>query len=69
VNYEPIVDALTELIVPPAAPWFLARPDVVGPAMYPLVLNRTPDEPAGAKGAYGKSKTFKTPSVRESKSS
>jgi hypothetical protein len=68
VNYEPIVDALTLLIVPPAAPWFIARPELVGPAVFPLVINRTPDEPAGAKG-YGKSKTFKTPSVRESKSS
>jgi hypothetical protein len=69
VNYEPIVDALTELIVPPPAPWFLARPDLVGPTLFPLVINRTPEEPTGAKGAYGKSKTFKTPSVRESKSS
>jgi hypothetical protein len=68
VNYEPIVDALTVLIVPPPAPWFIARPELVGPAMFPLVINRTPDEPAGAKG-YGKTKTFNTPSVRESKSS
>jgi hypothetical protein len=68
VNYEPIVDALTELIVPPPAPWFIARPELVGAAVFPLVINRTPDEPAGAKG-YGKSKTFNTPSVRESKSS
>ena len=69
VNYEPIVDSLTALIVPPPAPWFIARPELVGGAIFPLVINRTPDEPAGAKGAYGKSKTFKTPSVRESKSS
>jgi hypothetical protein len=69
VNYEPIVDALTELIVPPPAPWFLARPELVGPTVFPLVINRTPEEPTGSKGAYGKSKTFKTPSVRESKSS
>jgi hypothetical protein len=68
VNYEPILDALTVLIVPPPAPWFIARPELVGPAVFPLVINRTPDEPAGAKG-YGKSKTFNTPSVRESKSS
>lgn len=68
VGYEPIVDALTDMIVPPPAPWFASRPDLVGGAVYPLVLNRTPDEPAGAK-SYGKSKTFKTPSVRESKSS
>jgi hypothetical protein len=33
-----------------------------------VAINPTPGEPAGAKG-YGKSKTFKTPSVRESKSS
>jgi hypothetical protein len=69
VNYEPIVDALTLLIVPPPAPWFFNRPELVGGAVFPLVINRTPDEPGGAKGAYGKSKTFKTPSVRESKSS
>ncbi len=67
VNYEPIVDALTVLIVPPPAPWFVARPEL-GPAKFPLILNRTPEEPAGTQG-FGKSKTFKTPSARESKSS
>ncbi len=67
VNYEPIVDALTALITPPPAPWFVARPEL-GQAEYPLVINRTPDEPEGAQG-FGRSKTFKTPSARESKSS
>lgn len=66
VNYEPIVDALTRLIVPPPAPWFLARPKL-GAAEWPAVLNRTPDDPDGAQ-AFGSSKTFKTPSARESKS-
>ena len=34
VNYEPIVDALTALIVPPPAPWFVARPEL-GEAEWP----------------------------------
>ena len=67
VNYEPIVDALTQLIAPPPAPWFLARPEL-GTAEWPLIRNRTPDEPQGAQ-AFGSNKTFKTPSARESKSS
>ena len=67
VNYEPIVDALTAIIVPPPAPWFVARP-ALGDARFPLVLNRTPDEPEGAQG-FGVSKTFKTPSARESNKS
>jgi hypothetical protein len=67
VNYEPIVDALTMLIMPPPSPWFMARPEL-GAAEWPLVINRTPDEPAGAQ-SFGKSKTFKTPSARESNNS
>ena len=67
VNYEPIVDALTAIIVPPPAPWFVDRPKL-GDARLPLVLNRTPDEPDGAQG-FGVSKTFKTPSARESNNS
>jgi hypothetical protein len=67
VNYEPIVDALTAIIVPPPAPWFVVRPEL-GEARLPLVLNRTPDEPDGAQG-FGVSKTFKTPSARESNNS
>jgi hypothetical protein len=48
VNYEPIVDALTRVIMPPAAPWFPDRPNL-GEARRPRVLNRTPDDPlAGA---------------------
>ena len=67
INYEPIVDALTRLIAPPPAPWFVARPEL-GEAEWPIVLNRTPDEPEGAQG-FGVSKTFKTPSARESNNS
>jgi hypothetical protein len=67
VNYEPIVDALTALIVPPPAPWFVARPEL-GAASWPVVINRTPDEPEGAQ-VFGASKTFKTPSARESNNS
>ena len=61
------VDTLTLLIVPPPAPWFIARPEL-GTAKFPLVLNRTPDEPEGAQG-FGVNKTFKTPSARESNNS
>lgn len=67
VNYEPIVDALTHLVMPPPSPWFIARPEL-GAAEWPVVINRTPDEPGGAQ-SFGKSKTFKTPSARESNSS
>jgi hypothetical protein len=67
VNYEGIVDALTLLIVPPPAPWFLARPQL-GAVHWPVIVNRTPDEPEGAQ-AYGVNKTFKTPSERESNKS
>ncbi len=67
VNYEPIVDALTRLIAPPPSPWFLAQPDL-GATQWPLILNRTPDEPQGAQ-FFGSSKTFKTPPARESNNS
>ena len=67
VNYEPIVDALTRLIAPPPAPWFAARPEL-GDAEWPIIVNRTPDEPQGAQG-FGVSKIFKTPSARESNNS
>jgi hypothetical protein len=66
INYEPIVDGLTRLIVPPPAPWFIDRPGL-GVAEWPAVKNRTPDEPEGAQ-SFGSSKTFKTPSPRESNS-
>jgi hypothetical protein len=66
VNYEDIVDALTGLIMPPPAPWFLSRPEL-GMSEWPGVRNRTPDDPEGVQ-PFGSSKTFKTPSVRESKS-
>ena len=68
VNYESVVDALTTLVVPPPAPWFTARPEL-GTARFPLVFNRTPDAPEGAQGFAGVSKTFKTPSARESNNS
>jgi hypothetical protein len=67
VGYEPIVDELTRLTVPPPAPWFVVRPEL-GDAEWPSVRNRTPEDPAGAQ-PFGSSKTFKTPSSRESKSS
>jgi hypothetical protein len=46
INYEPIADVLTRLVMPPPAPWLLPRPQV-GPATYPVILNRTPEDPAG----------------------
>jgi hypothetical protein len=46
VNYEPIVDMLTKLIMPPPAPWFLPRPGL-GQAQWPAIRNRTPDDPEG----------------------
>jgi hypothetical protein len=45
-NYEPIADALTLLVMPPPAPWLLPRPEV-GSAIFPVILNRTPDDPEG----------------------
>lgn len=44
VNYEPIVDALTRLVMPPPAPWFVRRP-WLGEIRRPRVLDRTPDDP------------------------
>ena len=44
VNYEPIVDALTKLVMPPPAPWFVERP-WLGEIRRPRVLDRTPDDP------------------------
>jgi hypothetical protein len=67
INYEPIVDGLTRLIVPPPAPWFLIRPEL-GDAPWPEVKNRTPEHPEGAQ-LFGSSKTFSTPSRRESNNS
>ncbi len=48
VNYEPIADQLTLLVMPPPAPWLLARPGV-GDMQLPLVLDRTPDDPSAAQ--------------------
>jgi hypothetical protein len=67
VNYEGIVDALAAFIFPPPAPWFVPRPEL-GPTQFPIIFNRTPDEPAGAQ-AFGVNKIFKTPSDRESNNS
>jgi hypothetical protein len=67
VNYEPIVDALTRLVVPPPAPWFLPRPEL-GDTSWPAVRNRTPDDPEGNQ-PFGSSNTFRTPSRRESNNS
>ncbi len=46
VNYEPLVDALTVLVAPPPAPWFLDRP-WLGQVPRPSVVNRTPEHPEG----------------------
>jgi hypothetical protein len=59
VNYESIVDALTRLIMPPPAPWFLPRPSL-GKAEWPGVRNRTPDDPEGAQ-PFGSNYAFKPP--------
>jgi hypothetical protein len=67
INYEPIVDRLTRMVVPPPAPWFIARPEL-GATDWPVVRNRTPDDPDGVQ-TFGSSKTFKTPSDRESNNS
>lgn len=64
VNYEPIVDELTRLILPPPAPWFVVRPEL-GDATWPIIKNRTPEHPEGTL-QFGRSKTFNTPSRRES---
>jgi hypothetical protein len=63
INYESIVDALTRLVMPPPAPWFLSRPGL-GRAEWPTVRNRTPDDPEGTQ-PVGPAAGFKTPSVRE----
>jgi hypothetical protein len=46
VNYESVADALTRLVLPPPAPWLLPRPEL-GPAIFPKILNRTPQAPDG----------------------
>lgn len=48
VNYESMVDALTHLIMPPPAPWFLDRPSV-GQIHRPAIVNRTPEDPQGRR--------------------
>jgi hypothetical protein len=63
INYESIVDALTRLVMPPPAPWFLPRPGL-GKADLPTVRNRTPDDPEGAL-PFGSPVGFKTPTVRD----
>jgi hypothetical protein len=65
VNYEPIVDTLTRLIMPPPAPWFLSRPGL-GRTEWPGVRNRTPDDPEGSQ-LFRPGLTFQTPSVDEPK--
>jgi hypothetical protein len=44
VNYEPVADALTKLVLPPPAPWLLPRPEL-GSGSFPMILDRTPDDP------------------------
>ncbi|MGH9006098.1 MAG: hypothetical protein ACRDV6_00020 [Acidimicrobiales bacterium] len=48
VNYEPMADELTHLVLPPPAPWLLPRPQL-GSASFPRIVNRTPDHPEGAE--------------------
>lgn len=48
VNYEQIADELTRILLPPPAPWLRSRPEL-GSASFPMILNRTPDDPEGAK--------------------
>jgi hypothetical protein len=67
VNYESIVDRLTMVVMPPPAPWLVARPQL-GFTERPEVRNRTPDDPEGRQ-RFGSNNTFKTPPLRESKSS
>ena len=49
LNYEHIVDVLTELVMPPPAPWLRHRPGL-GQVRWPEVVDRTPDDPDPAKG-------------------
>jgi hypothetical protein len=44
VNYESIVDQLTEIIMAPVGPWVLERPEL-GPPRAPRIFDRTPDQP------------------------
>ena len=67
VDYEPIVDALTRLILPPPAPWFVPRPEL-GEATWPSCATGRPTRRRG-RSSVRSSKTFKTPSRRESKRS
>ena len=47
VNYEAIADQLALLILPAPAPW-IAHWDAMGEVRWAKVVNRTPDDPAGA---------------------
>jgi hypothetical protein len=51
INYEPIADQLTRLLLPPPAPWLLPRPEV-GPASFPRILNRTPEDPEATARSF-----------------
>jgi hypothetical protein len=64
VNYEPIVDVLTKLVMPPPAPWFLPRPEV-GRAEWPAVRNRTPEDPDGSQSLYASILAKKSQAARE----
>ncbi len=46
VNYESMVDAITDRIMPPPAPWFPRRPEL-GAVQFPHVVDRTPENPEG----------------------
>lgn len=44
INYEALVDRLTQLMMPPPAPWLLDRP-YLGRVQHPYVVDRTPEDP------------------------
>ncbi len=46
------MDELTKLVMPPPAPWFVARPGM-GATHFPRVLNRTPVDPHARGSAEG----------------
>jgi hypothetical protein len=60
INYEHIVDVLTELVMPPPAPWLLPRPGL-GAVRWPVVVDRTPDDPDPAKGTKDNPETEEVP--------
>ena len=48
INYEAVADALTRLVMPPPAPWLVARPGL-GELRLPLIFDRTPADPSAGQ--------------------